>query len=51
MSSDKDEMMKLQQVGAYATKHKTNDRSVPLLSNDPPNEPEKQLEATQDRAQ
>jgi hypothetical protein len=51
MSSQKDEIMKLQQVGAYSTKHKADNKEVPLLSNDPPNESGKQLEASPDRAQ
>lgn len=51
MSPDKDEMIKLQQVGAYGTKHMPDEKEVPLLSNDSPNEPGKQIEATQDRAQ
>lgn len=51
MSNQQDEMIKLQEVGAYSTKHKPDQEEGPLLSNKDDAAQAKQIEATQDRAQ
>lgn len=45
-----DMQVKLQQVGAYGTMHKTTQERVPLLEEEP-QQPAKQIPANQDRAQ
>lgn len=50
MSNQQDEIINLQEVGAYSTKHKPDQEEGPLLSSEE-NEQPKQIEATSDRAQ